>query len=764
MLKNLENGIGPWVVKNRLWIILITLCYVLIPGYGLKSLYFESEYRNFIGDRFPSVIDMNFIEETFNRQENILFVIAPGNGDVFTRENLSLLADLTARGWKLPFSRRVDSLTNFQHTEAEGDDLIVEDLVGDIEGLTPEELARIKTIAMQEPRLVGNLISTHGDVTGVNIIFDIPDHDSNGKQLLVEQAREIVRHYREQYPDTIFYLNGTVVQDQVVYETTKGDLENLVPIVMVLIACILFVTIRNLASVILTLGVVALSVISALGIGSLLHIPITPPVAASPTIILTVSIANSVHVLVHFVQVLRHTQDRDQAVIETLRVNTQPVALACLTTTFGFLTLNFAETPPFRDLGNVVSIGVITSLFLSLITLPACLSFIPIHLKKQPENQTRVMVLLSGFIVRHQNKWLLLTLAVLIGSVLAAYNNVFNDNPMKYFKESSDYRVSTEFANRRLTGLTNLEFYLGSGEAGGISDPRFLQDVQRFIDWLEENPRVKHVTSLTDIMKRLNKNMHGDKANYYRLPESRDLAAQYLLLYEMSLPYGLDLANEINVDKSAIRLTVNLETPDDVSFMALQNQAVDWISDNAPNIKEAKASSLFFAYSSVSVYSSKALVFGAFLALSLISLLLVIAFRSLSVGLISFISNLAPAIVGFGIWGLLVGEIGGGTSIVAAVTIGIVVDDTVHVFSKYLRARREKNLGAEEGIRYSLETVGRALVVTSVVLVAGFMVLLFSDFRLNFEMGALTSMIISCALGTVFFLVPSLILKFPNIK
>jgi uncharacterized protein len=762
-MKIIENTIGGWVVRFRWLIVVITILYVAIPASGLRHLYIDSEFRNFIGESLPSVIDMKYIESIFNRQDNVFLAIAPNDGDVFSKKNIATVYELTNLAWQLPYARRVDSITNYQYTHADGDDLFVADLVEEVDGLSRRNLDKIKAIALSEPRLRNNLVSDSGKVTGINIIFDIPaDNSTDAINELVTQTRELLDTFRQSHKDTDFYLNGTIVQDRTVAELIQKDANTLVPIVMVLMSIILYLTIGNLLAVVATLGIVGISIICAYGWGGHFNIHITPPVASAPTIIMTIAIANCVHFLVNFIQSMQEGQEKNEAIKESLRINLQPVSLASITTTFGFLTLNMAETPPFRDLGNLVSIGVMHALVLSLVVLPACLTFIPVKARKRAEQRDALMMALGEFIIKYQNRLLMVTGVFVVVAIFFAFQNVFNDNPLKYFNKSVPYRTSTDFINENLTGLTPLEFYLNAGGEGKINDPEFLAEVEAFSRYLESEPMVVHVSTFSDTIKRLNKNMHGDDAEYYRVPKDQNLAAQYLLLYEMSLPYGLDLSNELNLDKSAIRVVATLETPDDQGFKHMQKRALEWIDDNAPNIAEARASSLYFAYSQVSVRSSKNLIFGTFLALSLISGLLMFAFRSFYVGIVSFIANLSPAIAGFGIWGLIVGEIGAGTSIVAAVTIGIVVDDTVHVFSKYLRARREKGLEPEAAVKYALLTVGRALMITTVVLICGFLVLLFSDFRLNFEMGVLTSIVLFCALGAVFFLAPPLMIKFKN--
>ena len=291
-----------------------------------------------------------------------------------------------------------------------------------------------------------------------------------------------------------------------------------------------------------------------------------------------------------------------------------------------------------------------------------------------------------------------------------------------------------------------------------MSEPDFLQKVQAFADWYRQQPGVKQVSVIADTFKRLNKNMHGDDANWYKLPQERNLAAQYLLLYEMSLPYGLDLNNQVNLNKSATRVSVSLETISTSEILALEQRAINWMEKNAPELVTQGASpSLMF--SNIGMRNIKSMLTGTVVALIVISMILIFALRSFKLGMLSLIPNLAPAGMAFGVWALLVGEVGLSISVVAAMTLGIVVDDTVHFLSKYLRARREQGLNAEDAVRYAFSSVGIALWVTTLVLVAGFMVLAQSHFQLNSGMGLLTAVTISIALFIDFLFLPPLLIR-----
>ncbi|MEM7466248.1 MAG: MMPL family transporter [Pseudomonadota bacterium] len=336
--------------------------------------------------------------------------------------------------------------------------------------------------------------------------------------------------------------------------------------------------------------------------------------------------------------------------------------------------------------------------------------------------------------------------------------NEINDIFLHYFEPSLDFRNDTDFLVDNLNGIDFINYSIHAGESGGISEPEFLADVEKFANWMKSQPETTHVDSIVHVMKRLNKSMHEEDSAYYRLPTERDLAAQYLLLYEMSLPYGLDLNNQINVDKSQTKVGVTtavLSSQDMIDFNA---RALAWARANLGAIKEIESAgvSLMFAY--IGQRNNYSMLGGTALALVLISAIMMIALRSVRIGMISLLPNLAPAAVAFGIWGIFVGEVGLSLSIVAGMTFGIVVDDSVHFLSKYLRARRENSLSPSDAVRYAFDTVGRALMVTTIVLILGFTVVATSNFAINGDMGLMTTLIIAIALITVFLMLPPLLI------
>jgi predicted RND superfamily exporter protein len=423
----------------------------------------------------------------------------------------------------------------------------------------------------------------------------------------------------------------------------------------------------------------------------------------------------------------------------------------------GFMSLNFSDSPPFHDLGNITATGVVAAWFYSIVFLPALIAVIPLRVKQQAESGRSAMDRLAGFVIAQRTALIWGTAAVVIGLGAMVPRIELNDQFVQYFDKSIPFRADTDFAMENLSGIYQVNWSLEAGQEGGISDPGYLKRVAAFGAWLKEQPGVVHVSTTTDMYTRLNRNMHGDDPAWYRLPEDRELAAQYLLLYEMSLPYGLDLNNRINVDKSATRLTATTVNFTTNELRALEAAGRGWLAENLPSASgEATGPVIMFAY--ITERNTKSMLVGTGIAFALISVTLILALRSFRLGLLSLVPNAVPALMAFGLWSILVGQVDMASSIVAATSLGIVVDATVHFLSKYSRARRQRGEDAEASVRYAFSTVGTALWVSSGILIAGFAVLGLSAFRLNTSMGVLTAIAIGMALLVDFLLLPALLL------
>jgi hypothetical protein len=392
------------------------------------------------------------------------------------------------------------------------------------------------------------------------------------------------------------------------------------------------------------------------------------------------------------------------------------------------------------------------------------IAVLPLRVKAVSSSRKGLIETLGDWVIRNRKSlfWGMMGAIILLSVQIPRIelNEKFNE----YFDTRYQFRIDNDYVIDHLTGFESIEYSLKAGESGGVSNPAYLKKLDEFAEWYRKQPGVMYVGTLTDTMKRLNKNMHGDDEAFYRLPEERDLSAQYLLLYELSLPFGLDLNNQINIDKSSTRFTVILESVSTQTALSLEASAQEWLQKNAPPEMASHGASPLIMFSHIAKRNIDSMMTGTLLALLLISAILVGVLKSFKLGGISTVPNLAPVFMTFGIWALFVGHIGLAVSVVAPVALGIIVDDTVHFLSKYRRARQELGKGAEEAVRYSFHTVGTALFLTSIILVCGFFVLTFSGFRMNVNLGFMTTLAILCALIADFLFLPTLLMKFSGEK
>ncbi|EIZ0686775.1 efflux RND transporter permease subunit [Vibrio parahaemolyticus] len=753
-------GLGKIPTKYSLLVLLATIFLIIVATIGGKNLYFRGDYDIFFDGTNKQLLAFDEIQTTFAKTDNLAIVIAPEDGDIFTPQTLSLIQKITVDAWQVPYSSRVDSIANYQHTEAFDDDLLVEDLLYSEYELTPDRISKVKSIALSEPVLKSALVSEKGDVTVVNITVQLPEMDKTAEvEEVVSSINAMIDRYQRAYPDVTFHKAGIIAMNHAFMTAAQDDSSTLVPTMLVVILVFLTIMLRSILSVIATLIVIIGSVMATMGISGWAGMFLSTATVNVPTLIMTLAVADCVHVIATMRQSMKNGFTKAQSIERSIALNFVPILITSVTTAIGFLMMNMSDSPVLRDFGNLSALGVMVACFLSVTLLPALLKLLPIHVKMETsQDQKHVMDRLGDFVVSQRRALLPLSVAVIVVCASLIPLNKVNDESVEYFGQRNEFRQAADFMEERISGMTNISIAIKTNESQGIAAPDFLNTIGEFSSWLRDQPETDHVATLADVYKRLNKNMHGDDEAYYLLPQERELAAQYLLLYEMSLPYGLDLNNQINVDKSSIKMVLTVANLGSVELVDLENRIYQWFAEHAPQYQVVASSpSLMFAH--IGETNMASMLSTLPITLVLISALLIFALRSVRLGLISLMPNIAPAVIGFGLWALISGEINLGLSVVVTLTLGIVVDDAVHFLSKYQRARREGQT-AEQAVRYAFHTVGRALWITTVVLVAGFSVLAMSSFRLNADMGQLSAIVIFIALVVDFLFLPTLLMLF----
>ncbi len=730
----------------------VWLMITLLAVSGITRLEFTSNHRAFFSEDNPELLALEELEETFSQNDTVFFAIGLRDdlgGDLFAERRLAAVVKLNELAWDLPWSQRVSSIANFQRIEASGDDLEVSPLLPDELPDNAAEWAELKRAVLAEPRVQNLWLSPDGRVAGLSAKINLPD-ETRSKAIggVHREATKLAENIERQFPQLRVYIGGVVSLNAAFLQAMKKDTAKLYPIALLASFLLLSFLLRSWQAALATTTITGLAVIITMGLVGWIA-PVLNSVSASAVImIMTLAVADCVHLQISFRQQRLAGDPPRSAMNHALKLNFFPIAITSITTAIGFLSLNFSVAPPFRLLGNTVAGGVMIAWLLTLTLLPAIYhlptlgkisgkrwSNAPINRAKTPVGRAAI------WITRRPKTMLLLLPLMLLTAAAGLPRNEFGDDYVRYFSENMRFRQDSDFINNKLTGQQLIEYGIRAGEFGSVTNPEFLQQLEKFVLWLEQQPETRKVAAITQLFKELNHAMMGGGANDFQLPDSEEKAAQFLLFYELGLPPGKDLNDEIDIHKRATRIAVVLDTIDAGKLLAFEQRAYEWMQNNWPASLVTRGSGTSVMFSRISQRNFTAMLNGMFLVVALVTLIMIFTLRSLKLGLLSLVPNLLPAVAAFGAWGLISGRLDMATAVVGSMSLGIIIDDTVHLLARYLHSKKQLGQSSTAAITNALTTVGPALVTTSSALLLGFFAITFSSLALNASMAWLMMLI-----------------------
>ena len=718
------NYLAETIIRYRPLCIIISLLILAGLAQGLSKINFNPDINAFFPENDTLTTSHLSIEDTYSSMDNAVIGIGVKEGTVFTNEVLSLIEDLTERAWKTPHSLRVDSLSNYSYVSADGDDLYIEPFIEGSSAYSLKTLKEKELIIEEEELAYGAIISKDKKTSLINIVFDPPRKDIEAEyQESLNYVLGFLEEARKNHPEVDLIISGIVYMEYQSPMLLKAQMPKLMPTAILVILLTLFLLLRSLVAVAGSFLVILMSVVSAMGSIGFMSGDIAQPFIMVPILIATLAVADCVHLFTLYFQNLDSSRKSKEAMLESLKLNLQPLFLTSLTTAIGFLSLNLAPVEPLRGIGNGVAVGVFLAFIFTVLLLAPIVSYFNVKQSKNINFQKNIARKLGRFSIKNYKR--LLVIVPVISCFLMAFIplNKTNDNPLEFYSERyTTSAADSKWISQRIGGTFPVSYELNS--QGIVSDPEFLREVDKFSEWLASNKEVLHVSSLSKIMKNLNKTLHGKQEEWNIIPTEPDLSAQYLFFYEMSLPYGLDLTNSISQNKESIKLVASLKELGSLEYREFAKRVENYASQNMPEdmVSIGTGTRPIFAFMSNMLITQLTYALG--IGIVLITATIILFFRSLRYGMLTSVTNLLPIGVAFGIWAIVSGEISMLVGIGMGTTLGIIVDFTVHFLSKYLHARRQKNLSAEEAVEYAFETVGFALIITSFSLILGFLVLL----------------------------------------
>ena len=547
-MSNFFPKLAELVIKRRIFFILIGFVIAFVLMAGAPNIKFDTDARVFFDENNPDRIALENFEGEYSKDDNLAFVISPKNGDIFTPKNLNAIGILTEKAWLLPYVRTVYSLTNYQNSYADGDSLIVEDLITDIENISEEDANYAEEVANSRIELKNAFINSDNSISQVNILFRLPGKDAIIEIPYVMNEVEILKkEFESQFPEIELRMVGFVPLNNQYSVSGQDDTAKLTPMMILVTLIAVAIILRTIFGVGLIFIIIVLCAGSSVGALGWSGTNINNATVVAPLMVMTLAVASAVHILSSVRQTMTITPDRNEWVRRAIVDHGPAITVACLTTAIGFLSLNFSISPPFRQLGNIVFVGVIAALFYTLTMLPALISLLPLKKQNQKATMDKSMSFLAEFVIRRKNSLLAFTAALIAILVFGISKISLEDDFLRYFGPEYELRQSIDYYEDNFAGLNALEYSVNSGKENGVNDPEYLMKVESLVNFLRSQPNISSVRSYTDVVKRLNQNFNEDDESFYKVPNSELEAAQYLFLYELSLGYGLDLTDLLNL-------------------------------------------------------------------------------------------------------------------------------------------------------------------------------------------------------------------------
>jgi hypothetical protein len=735
-------------------IIALCLGLFLVAAAGIAQFTISSDTRVFFGPESAGLKTLQAFDARYGQNNNVLLVVWAGGRKVTEPDVLAAIGDLVDRAWQLPHSTRVDALTNFPYVSADTDSFTVADLVPDPSRVTPEAAQEIERIALDDLMIRNRLLAEDARAAGILVNFNLPVEGSTEVRAIIAASRALVAAFEADHPGIEVKLTGNVVLMGTFSEAAINDAMVLIPISLVVTAIVMFIFVRAVLPSLAILSLLGLSSATAMGVAGWYGWEINTATVACPIIIMTVNMAAAVRIVTTALSALGRGLSKSEAISEAVRMNLWPVTLTNATTMIGFLAMNLADAPPLRQQGNIVVIGIAVAYCFTFTWLPAMLSLMP--LQPAVQRSEAVMISLGHFVNRYYKQLFFLCSVIVVSCAFWIGNIRLDDDFARYFDWRFDYRQASDFAEDRLTGLNIIEFDIGAGEEGGVFDPDYQRHLADFESWLRAQDGVVSVVAISDVTRRVHEAMNGEvTADPGGIPDNGDLIAQYFLLYEMSLPYGASLNDQINIGRSSSRVTVILRHKTSSELRALNAAAIAWLSANAPPSMQSAGTGINLLFAELSGINIRSMMLSTAVSVLLIAIVVGLALRSAFLGFLSIFLNMLPSLVGFGLWGLLYQDIGLAASVVTAMTIGLVVDDTIYFLLMYQQARA-RGLDPEQSIDHVFATVGVAMLVITASLAFGFGTLVFSGFEVNRALGAMTALVIMSNLFIDWLMLPPL--------
>ena len=737
-----------FIDKFKYPIIIIITIIVALLSLSLKNLSFEGSYKIWFDKDSKIIKDYEAFRSRFSGDDTFIVAFKDEHG-IFTKKAVNTILRLTDEFKRIEGVRKVDSLSNYQYISSEDDDIIVEDfLYGDA------NLSQKKQLALKDNLILNQLISKDGKTTMIALSLNANIRSNEAINITIFKKLQSLLKEEAKCSGYKFYLTGIPAVTASLVTISQGDAMVLMPLAVVVVVLFLFLIFRSVLGVLIPSVVIIFTFLTVLSIQILLGYKLNNFTVNIPSFITAIAIADAMHLYLAWIYYKLKGKNTKEALTDALHSNIIPMALTSFTTAVGFATLGLSAIEPIATLGIAITSGAVLAFVLTITIVPAILLTLGDDYKVTPVKIMNLAYIKGyGIFIKRNDKRIVFTFFVLIALVsLGLFKLKVDSNSIKYFAKDTVVRSGADFVEKNLTGSMRYEIIVDSQKKEGVKNPNFLKSIVAFEDALKKHfDNVRFTTSLKDIVVRMQKVLNPD-ANI-SLPQDKNLVAQYLLLYSMSLPQGMELNDKMDTQERYLRLTINTNIVDTSKDLAMIKWIKNYFKMKIPYSADVQGQTAIFAYMQSSVTDT--LIISILITLFIVTFSMLLIFKNIKMLWLFLIPNISPIIIVGGVMGLLGIRVDIGIAISAAVILGIAVDDTIHFFSRYYESIKVK--GFEESVDYILSHSGNAMILTTMILSLTFALFGVSSFVPNVNFAIVTVSALNIALLFDLVLLPALL-------
>ena len=729
-----------------------------IFGYYYATLPTETSVESLIIDNDPDLVFYETFKEQFGEDE--ILVIGFSAADVFEPTVIRFILEQTQRLEELDGLADVLSLANVDDFIGSNSDFIVQPL---LEKPPQNELKKesLRQRALASSLIRDNLVSRESTAALFLVRPAAQPENPAFDEQLVHRIEESFRDLEPPWPGFDWHIAGWLATDVNLSRFMNRDLMVFMPMTFTLLIILVSLALRNRWSILLAMVNISVCLIWTLAFLNLIGGAISPITSILPPLIMALAVSDSIHVFNEFLK-----QDRRNIpltdVMKTTLINLAiPCFLTSFTTAIGFVSLAVSDVPPIRHFGLAAAGGMMFEFVLSMTLIPLGLYFLRHKVGlKTPSIQDNSLLhnRLESFATKlPANRTLILwsSAALVLISLIGASSIKVETNLLEYFKKSSTVYQDSNFIDRMLGGVETIEVSLQAPQSDLLLEPQALKLIQQVEDYLQRQPIVSQVTSIGNFFREMNKAFHQEDEAYFKLPDSRAMAAQYLLLYD-----GDEIDNFIDEQRRWTRISARITEHNSDTVAHYINSLQGYLEEvTAGTSYQARVTGKTLIANKLITFIVNSQIQSLSLAFFLIFLLMFAIFRSLKLGLLAMAPNVLPILFNFAVMGFCGIPLNSATAIIAAVAIGIAVDDTIHFICEY-QHQRTLNQPVNKAVQLAVINKGSPIITTSLIMTGGFGILLCASFVPSIQFGFLSAMIMLFAVISDLLVLPGLLLKF----